>query len=115
MLGPGAYFATCIDHTEFKAVQFNAYICALVDPGKEFFLTADRHDHKARAGDGTTVYFQHPQNKDEFCCRTSEQIKEWIIVIDQDAIDRAPKVPGSDEVIVDKFHPDVYVGCIFQR
>jgi hypothetical protein len=38
-IGPGIYFATSLDHTEFKANQFGAYICALVNLGKTKRIT----------------------------------------------------------------------------
>jgi hypothetical protein len=113
MLGSGAYFATCIDHTQFKAEHFGTYICALVDPGADLYVTSNRKDAKALANHGTAVYFQHPQNKDEFCVRTGEQIREWIIVVDQDETRRGTNDEDPKEVIIDRFCSDVYVGCIF--
>jgi hypothetical protein len=113
MLGSGAYFATCLAHTEFKAVHYGTYICALIDPGPELYVTTNRDDPKAKSNQGSTVYFQHPQNKDEFCVRSGEQIKEWIIVVDQDETRRAENDEKPADVIKDRFHSDVYVGCIF--
>ena len=34
MLGPRVYFATCIDHTEFKANYRGVYICARIRVGE---------------------------------------------------------------------------------
>ncbi len=39
-IGQGTYFAASLNHTKFKANQFGAYICAIVD----------------------SVYYQHPQD-----------------------------------------------------
>ena len=38
-IGPGTYFATSLNHTQFKANQFGAYICAQVDLGKTKRIT----------------------------------------------------------------------------
>ena len=113
MLGAGAYFATCIDHTEFKAEHYGAYICALVDPGKDLYITINRKDAKAKQGDGTAVYFQHPQNKDEFCVRNGEQVTKFIVVVDQDEARTGKNDENPKEIITDRFYTDVYVGCIF--
>lgn len=34
MLGPGIYFATSLNHIEFKANQLGTYMCAKIDLGK---------------------------------------------------------------------------------
>ncbi|UJR17826.1 hypothetical protein I4U23_004725 [Adineta vaga] len=114
MLGAGTYFATCIDHTQFKAVHYGTYICALVDPGSELYVTTSRKDKKAiEENYGTTVYFQHRKNKDEFCVREDDQIKEWIMVVDQDETRKGENDGDPKDTIKDRFYADVYVGCIF--
>jgi hypothetical protein len=115
-IGPGTYFATSLNHTEFKANQFGAYICAEVDLGKTKRIT-DPKDW--RSGDEyDTVYYAHPRGADEFCVHNLQQIRSWIIVIDQDpnvqllsAKNNEPLPSGN--YVEDYLEDIVYRGCLF--
>ncbi|CAM4741324.1 unnamed protein product [Rotaria magnacalcarata] len=115
-IGPGIYFATSLDHTEFKANKFGAYICAKVDLGKTKRITDPAEWSKADHHD--TVYYEHPRGADEFCVHSSRQILSWIILIDQD-----PNVPflqekgnaplSSGKYVEDPIEDINYSGCLF--
>lgn len=110
MLGPGVYFATCIEHTEFKANRKGAYICAKIKPG-EIKETTSRNKRKNALLQCDTVYFRHKHKSDEFCVRDPERIEEWIIVINQDSTEQA--ADDKELKVVDRFHGETYTGCIY--
>ena len=117
-IGPGTYFATSLNHTEFKANQFGAYICAKVDLGNtkrirspSDWKSGEKHD---------TVYYEHPNSADEFCVHNLKQIRSWIIVIDQDPnvevlTTKNNKPLESGKYVEDRLEDIVYKGCIFQH
>ena len=111
MLGPGVYFATCIEHTEFKANHRGAYICARINVGR-VRKTKNRYDPADTAAGCDTIYFEHPHGSDEFCVKEANRIEEWIIVVNQDESVRRPAANGRDN-IQDRFYGETYVGCIF--
>ncbi|CAF2234531.1 unnamed protein product [Rotaria magnacalcarata] len=113
MLGPGVYFATSLDHTEFKAQQYGTYICAKIDLGRTF-RTKTRNSTVPTNYD--TVYFEHDRGADEFCVRKEQQIQSWIIVVDQDPNERVLKKGNagrldSGKFIEDRLNENVYKGC----
>jgi hypothetical protein len=111
MLGPGVYFATCIEHTEFKAHHRDAYICARVNVGK-IERTTDRNAHRNAEINCDTLYFKHALGSDEFCVRNPDRIEEWIIVVNQDeSIRRA--ITSSRDNLKDHFYGEAYTGCIY--
>ncbi|CAF1364013.1 unnamed protein product [Rotaria sp. Silwood1] len=115
-IGPGIYFATSLNHTEFKANQFGAYICAKVDLGKTKRITKPSEWSSAKGCD--TVYFEHPNNADEFCVQNPQQIRSWIIVIDQDPNvrllqEKNNKPLPSGRYVEDRLEDIVYQGCLF--
>ncbi|CAF2953219.1 unnamed protein product [Rotaria sp. Silwood2] len=115
-IGPGIYFATSLNHTEFKANQFGAYICAKVDLGKTKRITDPNNWSSGDQCD--TVYYEHPRNADEFCVRNSQQIRSWIIVIDQDPNvlflqEKNNKPLPSGKYVEDRLEDIVYQGCLF--
>ncbi|CAF1051354.1 unnamed protein product [Rotaria sp. Silwood1] len=115
-IGQGIYFATSLNHTEFKANQFGAYVCAKVDLGK-----TQRIKNPAdwsSVGNCDTVYYEHPRGADEFCVRNEKQIRSWIIVIDQDpnvAVlkEKNNKPLSSGKYVEDRLEDIVYQGCLF--
>ncbi|CAF0938022.1 unnamed protein product [Rotaria sordida] len=113
-IGPGIYFATSLNHTEFKANQFGAYICAKVDLGKTKRIT---HPKDWSSGDQCdTVYYEHPHGADEFCVQNEQQIRSWIIVIDQDPNvrflqEKNNKPLPSGKYVEDRLEDIVYQGC----
>ena len=118
MIGEGIYFATSLNHTEFKANQFGAYICAQVNLGKTV-RTTDRKDPRKDGEKYDTVYYEHSDGADEFCVHSRGQIRSWIIVIDQDpnveflsARDKEPLPSGK--YVEDRLEHVVYRGCLFQ-
>ena len=114
-IGPGTYFATSLNHTEFKANQFGAYVCALVDLGKtkriketKAWSTGDTYD---------TVYYEHPRGCDEFCVHNPKQIRSWIIVVEQDpdatALQQKNNAPlPNGKYVEDYLEEIVYRGCL---
>jgi len=116
-IGPGTYFATSLNHTEFKANQFGAYICAEVDLGKTKRITNPKTWRSEEHYD--TIYYQHPSGADEFCVHNLKQIRSWIIVIDQDPNEKLllQKYNGplsSGKYVVDRLEDIVYKGCLSQ-
>jgi hypothetical protein len=109
--GREVYFATCIEHTEFKANHHGAYICARVHVGN-MQKTTHRHDPRVVNAICDTVYFEHPQGSDEFSVRDPNRIEEWIIVVNQDDNARRAPADGSDD-IRDRFYGETYIGCIY--
>lgn len=113
-IGPGIYFATSLNHTEFKANQFGAYICAIVDLGRTKRI---KHPTEWRTGDNfDTVYFEHPRGYDEFCVHNPQQIRSWIIVVEQDPDTTLLKTkednpPCSGKYVADELQEIVYSGC----
>ncbi|CAF1048763.1 unnamed protein product [Didymodactylos carnosus] len=105
MMGPGVYFATSLDHTEFKARQFGAYICAKVNLGRVFRTTQRGVVPPGSTYD--TIYFVHPEGSDEFCVLRTEQILVWIIIVYQDS-----RLRFEDQSIHDRFDGSVYEGCL---
>ncbi|CAF1225538.1 unnamed protein product [Adineta steineri] len=113
-IGPGIYFATSLDHTEFKANHFGAYICAKVNLGKTRRITAPQQWPSTE--DCDTVYYQHPIGADEFCVHDPKQILSWIILIDQDPNKQLLKqrniLPlSSGKYIEDRLEDITYRGC----
>ncbi|CAF1295949.1 unnamed protein product [Didymodactylos carnosus] len=111
MMGRGVYFALSINHTEFKANQYGAIICATVNLGK--VLRIERRqvpvDIDVRAQNYDSVYCDHPNGYDEFCVRRPQRIESWIITVNQ-SLDIQP---GLDQAVVhDPFEGDVYEGCM---
>lgn len=112
MLGPGVYFATCFEHTEFKANHRGAYICARVNVGN-VIKTTSRNPAVNAAIACDTLYFDHRQHgSDEFCVRNSDRIEQWIIVVNQDDSIRRAAAGGRDD-IKDHFYGETYTGCIY--
>lgn len=116
-IGPGTYFATSLNHTQFKANQFGAYICAKVDLGKTKRITNPQSWKEGEEYD--TVYFEHPDGADEFCVHNLEQIRSWIIVIDQDPnekvlLEKNNKTLPSGKYVEDRLEEIVYKGCLSQ-
>jgi hypothetical protein len=111
MLGPGVYFATCIEHTEFKAHQRDAYICARVNVGK-IERTTDRNAHRNAEINCDTLYFKHTLGSDEFCVRNPDRIEEWIIVVNQNESIRRATTSSRDN-LNDHFYGETYTGCIY--
>ena len=100
-LGHGIYFANNLEATSFKAVgtdrkPLGAIICAKVDLGKykrmehDYLLTHGRQDIKLsqlRAEGVNSVYLFHSEeNKDEFTIPDADQIVEFVIMVDENAI-----------------------------
>jgi hypothetical protein len=115
-IGPGIYFATSLNHTEFKANQFGAYICAQVDLGRTKRITDPTSWSSGKEYD--TVYYQHPFGADEFCVHHAKQIRSWIIVIDQDPNEQFLKEKHNEPLpsgkyIEDRLEDIVYKGCLF--
>lgn len=115
-IGPGIYFATSLDHTEFKANQFGAYICAKVDLGKTKRIKDPKEWSTADTCD--TVYYEHPRGADEFCVRHKRQIRSWIIVVDQDPNvsilkEKNNKPLASGKYVEDQLQDIDYSGCLF--
>jgi hypothetical protein len=113
-IGPGTYFATSLDHTEFKANQFGAYICATVDLGKTKRITNANNWTSGETCD--TVYLEHSRGADEFCVHNLDQIRSWIIVIDQDPNEQILKQKNnkplpSGKYVEDRLEDIVYQGC----
>ncbi|CAF2703569.1 unnamed protein product [Rotaria sp. Silwood2] len=113
MLGAGVYFATSLDHTEFKANQYGTYICAKVDLGRTY---RTKIRHPALPENYDTVYFEHERSADEFCVRNLGQIRSWIIAIDQNPNERALKKVDtgrlpSGNFVEDRLDESVYKGC----
>ena len=111
MLGRGVYFATCIEHTEFKANYRGAYICVRVNVGN-VRRTTRRYDREDANAICDTVYFEHPQGSDEFCVRDPNRIEEWIIVVNQDDSVQQAATSNRDN-IKDRFYGETYTGCIY--
>jgi hypothetical protein len=115
-IGPGIYFATSLNHTEFKANQFGAYICAQVDLGKTRRITDPKTWSSEERYD--TIYYQHPKGADEFCVHDVKQILSWIIVINQDPNEHVLKRKhnerlSSGKYVEDRLEDIVYKGCVF--
>ncbi|CAF1256198.1 unnamed protein product [Adineta ricciae] len=116
-IGPGIYFATSLNHTEFKANQFGAYICAKVNLGKTKRITDPKEWRSKEKYD--TIYYAHPLGADEFCVHTPAQIHSWIIVINQDPNEQLLKEKNNERLESGKYVEDyvedqVYRGCLFQ-
>jgi len=111
MLGPGVYFATCIEHTEFKANHRGAYICARVNVGN-VKKTKSRDPSRNANINCDTLYYEHQHGSDEFCVRHSDRIEEWIIVVNQDDSIRQAAASSRDD-IKDRFYGETYSGCIY--
>ena len=109
MLGKGVYFATSLNHTEFKANQFGAYICAEVHLGS-IERTTQRGGHE-KDEKYDTIYYEHPTGADEFCVHNTDQIRSWVILIDQNEKLRTK----SALCVHDHLDDTVYQGCIFQH
>ncbi len=77
-IGRGVYFEKSLDHTEFKANQFGAYIWAQVDLGRTKRV---KIGEPLPPPEYDTVYLAHDRGADEFCVRNLSQILSWIIVI----------------------------------
>lgn len=112
MLGAGVYFATCIDHTQFKAEHFGAYACVLTSLGKNPYSTTKRRDPIAKKGDITSVYYEHPGNRHEFCIRDPELVKEMIMVIDEKEKRKGKSDEDISNVVTDNFDANQYFGCL---
>ena len=117
-IGPGTYFATSLNHTEFKANQFGAYICAKVDLGKTKRITTPSDWKSGENYD--TVYYEHPNSADEFCVHNLKQIRKWIIVVDQDPNVQLLTTKNNEPLpsgryVEDRVEEIVYKGCIFQH
>jgi len=111
MLGSGVYFATCIEHTEFKANHRGAYICARVNVGN-VHRTTRRFNNDDKKVSCDTVYFEHPLGSDEFCVRDPKRIEQWIIVVNQD--ESALQAASSErDSLKDRFYGETYIGCIY--
>ena len=113
-IGPGIYFATSLNHTQFKANQFGAYVCAQVDLGKTQRINNPKVWRSVAQCD--TVYYQHPSGADEFCVRNPQQIRSWIIVIDDDPNvrflrQRNMKSLPSGNYVEDQLEHKDYYGC----
>jgi len=109
LIGEGVYFARCMTHTEFKANQYGAYICAEVDLGK--CKRTPKREPPSDLKGFDTVYFEHPQYADEFCILNAKQVRSWIIVVDQkpnvrDIVQSYFKKP---EGVFNKSEPSDYV------
>ncbi|UJR24471.1 hypothetical protein I4U23_005846 [Adineta vaga] len=116
-IGPGVYFATSLNHTEFKANQFGAYICARVDLGKTKRITDPTLWKTVEGYD--TIYYEHPFGADEFCVKSKRQILSWIIVVNQDPNLELLKQKNNDPLpsgnyVEDYVEDRVYRGCLFQ-
>ena len=100
-LGHGIYFANNLNATSFKAVgtdgkPLGAIICAKVDLGRykrmehDFLQKHGRQDIKLsqlRAEGVNSVYLFHSEeNKDEFTIPDANQIIEFVIMVDENAI-----------------------------
>jgi len=115
-IGPGTYFATSLNHTEFKANQFGAYICAEVGLGRTKRITDPKTWKTGKGYD--TVYYEHPLGADEFCVHDLQQIRSWIIVIDQDPneqvlLEKNNEPLPSGKYVEDRLEDIVYIGCLF--
>jgi hypothetical protein len=116
-IGWGTYFATSLNHTEFKANQFGAYICAKVDLGKTKRITDPKSWKSGENYD--TVYYAHPNGTDEFCVHNLQQIRSWIIVINQDPnvellLKKNNKRLESGNYVEDRVEDIFYKGCLSQ-
>jgi hypothetical protein len=111
MLGPGVYFARCMEHTEFKANYRGAYICARVNVGNVQETRSRNPDYNSRLT-CDTVYFKHSSGSDEFCVRNPARIEQWIIVVNQGESIREAAGDGRD-IIQDRFYGETYTGCIY--
>ncbi|CAF4993447.1 unnamed protein product, partial [Rotaria magnacalcarata] len=65
-----------------------------------------------------TVYYEHPHGADEFCVHNQNQIRSWIIVIDQDPNvrflqEKNNKPLPSGNYVEDRLEDTVYRGCQF--
>ncbi|CAF1090781.1 unnamed protein product [Didymodactylos carnosus] len=111
MLGEGVYFATSIDHTQFKANHFGAFICAKVDLGNTRRITSAQLKARIAVGpEFDTVYLDHELGNDEFCVRNTAQIRSWIISASNER--RIVSRDGTvDAPITDEFDARVYEGC----
>ena len=114
-IGPGVYFATSLDHTEFKANQFGAYICATVDLGCTKRIKDPKEWKEGEKLD--TVYYEHPKGADEFCVHNTKQILSWVIVVDQDPNNKLLAKESNDPLpsgnYVDDYLEDIYYrGCL---
>ncbi|CAF1223647.1 unnamed protein product [Adineta steineri] len=111
LFGAGVYFATSIDHTEFKANYKGAYIIARVNLGR-VYLTEDRGAQPTDRQSYDSIYFKHPNGSDEIVIFNPEFIEEWLIVVNQD-YSITNGVAGVRDDIKDHFYAEVYKGCIF--
>ncbi|CAF3257814.1 unnamed protein product [Rotaria sp. Silwood2] len=93
-----------------------AYSIAKTHLGKTKRITKPTEWSSAKGCD--TVYFEHPNNADEFCVQNPQQIRSWIIVIDQDPNvrllqEKNNKPLPSGRYVEDRLEDIVYQGCLF--
>jgi hypothetical protein len=127
MLGFGVYFARSFKDTEGKArstgkklnlncssfIILNSYyigalICARIQLKKvkrvTFSELREVRDSKAWWNEYDTVYYAHAQeNRDEFCLKDPSQILKWIIIMNDDRLQRYG---------LDKEFNETMCGCI---
>ncbi|CAF4626730.1 unnamed protein product, partial [Rotaria sp. Silwood2] len=91
MLGFGIYFAHSIKHTEGETRQGRAgggIICAKIRMGRvqeidKTGIALVRNTDARHANYDTIYYKQDDEKRDEFCIKSSDQILEWVIVIEE--------------------------------
>ncbi|CAF4393702.1 unnamed protein product [Rotaria sp. Silwood2] len=93
-----------------------AYSIAKTHLGKTKRITKPTEWSSAKGCD--TVYFEHPNNADEFCVQNLQQIRSWIIVIDQDPNvrllqEKNNKPLPSGRYVEDRLEDIVYQGYLF--
>jgi hypothetical protein len=111
MLGFGIYFARSIEDTKGKARQTGAIICATIQMGKVRVIEKQDipsvSDTNAWHQEYDTIYYKHMDpRRDEFCIKSADQIREWVIVIEEEC---DPKVKDYG---IDVEFSDTRCSCI---
>jgi predicted outer membrane repeat protein len=91
MLGPGIYFATNYDATEFKrnqSTEGGAIFCAVLDMGRVREVV-DKNDSLNYSKTYNSKYLRHGAGDayDEFVVYSESQVVEYTIIVEQAAID----------------------------
>jgi hypothetical protein len=89
MLGFGIYFARSVFHTQFKARQDGAVICAEILMRRVLEINNDELENVSNSDAWhetyDTIYYRHPREplRDEFCIKSNQQILKWVMCIEQ--------------------------------
>jgi hypothetical protein len=111
MLGFGIYFARSIKDTGGKARHIGAIICAKIRMG-EVRIVEEPELPQVRNTDAwhqqydTIYYKQASERRDEFCIKSSDQIIEWVMVVEKQG-DSKVQTYGLDTEF-----SDTRCGCI---